>query len=219
MSNIFVYWDNSNIFHEAQRLAEERNGTSDARYRVRIHFENLLELAHANRKLKSALAAGSIPPEMKNLWTRMEHMGVEVRLFDRGDPGRGEQGVPDDWLQHRMLENALRHIASPGVAVLLTGDGAGYYEGRGFHTTLELLHEHGWGVEILSWRHSCNKKMLEWAKANGVFIALDDYYDSVTFLEPSRPGHPLALPRYPDPLILEGRPRAEASSNSSRRTQ
>ncbi len=25
MRNVFLYWDNSNIFHEAQRLAEERN--------------------------------------------------------------------------------------------------------------------------------------------------------------------------------------------------
>ena len=49
MSNVFIYWDNSNIFHEAQRLAEERNNGPDARYRVRINFANMLRLAHADR--------------------------------------------------------------------------------------------------------------------------------------------------------------------------
>ena len=64
MGDVFVYWDNSDIFHEAQRIAEERNGTPGARYLVRIHFDNLLRLAQADRTLKSAVAAGSIPPEM-----------------------------------------------------------------------------------------------------------------------------------------------------------
>ena len=32
MDRVFVYWDNSNVFHEAQRLAEEHEGTPDARY-------------------------------------------------------------------------------------------------------------------------------------------------------------------------------------------
>ena len=28
MGSVFVYWDNSNIFHEAQRIAEEKDGYS-----------------------------------------------------------------------------------------------------------------------------------------------------------------------------------------------
>ena len=51
MDRVFVYWDNSNLIHEAQRLAEEQEGTPDARYLVRIHFENLLRLAEAGRPL------------------------------------------------------------------------------------------------------------------------------------------------------------------------
>ena len=63
MDRVFVYWDNSNIFHDAQRLAEEREGTPDARYLIRIHFESLLRLAEAGRPLAKAVAAGSVPPE------------------------------------------------------------------------------------------------------------------------------------------------------------
>lgn len=205
-NDVSVFLDSSNILHEAQRLTEERNGTPGARYLVRIHFDNLLTLAQANRPLKLAFAAGSIPPELQNLWNRMDNRGVEVQLFNRGDRTRGEQEVPDGWLQQRMLENALRNKDHPGVVVLLTGDGAGYSEGRGFHTVLELLHNNGWRIEVLSWQHSCNKGMREWAESNGVFISLDDYYDAVTFREPSRPGYALAPPREARPLTLDGRP-------------
>ena len=47
-------------------------------------------------------------------------------------------------LQLRMLEDALDYNGDPGIVVLLTGDGAGYYEGRGFHSTLERMHKRGW---------------------------------------------------------------------------
>ena len=206
MDETFVYWDNSNIYHEAQRLAEERDEGPDARYRVRIHFDNLLRLAHADRQLRKAFAAGSVPPEMRSLWNRMEARGVEVALFDRGQPDRGEQEMPDRMLQLRMLEDALDFNGTPGIVTLLTGDGAGYVEGAGFHRTLERMHARGWRVEILSWKHSCNQRMRRWAEQNGVFVALDDFYDAITLLEPSKPGFQLAMERRQAPLDLTQRP-------------
>jgi hypothetical protein len=206
MDEVFVYWDNSNIFHEMQRLAEERDEGPDARYRVRIHFDNLLRLAYADRPLRKAFAAGSIPPEMRGLWNRMEARGVEVALFDRGQPDRGEQEMPDRLLQLRMLEDALDFNGTPGIVTLLTGDGAGYLEGAGFHRTLERMHRRAWRVEILSWKHSCNQRMRRWAEENGVFVALDDFYESITFLEPSKPGYQLAMGRRQAPLDLTQRP-------------
>lgn len=200
MRKVFIYWDNSNIFHEAQRLAE--NESSDARFRVRIHFENMFRLARADRPLARAVAAGSIPPDMRHLWYRLEDTGVDVRLFDRGSVERSEQGTPDRILQLRMLEDTVDHNGNPGVAVLLTGDGAGYSEGIGFHSTLERMHKRGWQVEILSWEHSCNRRMRCWAKQNGLFIALDDFYDSITFLEP---GFDTPRPRLSSPLDLSNR--------------
>ena len=206
MDRVFIYWDNSNIFHEAQRLAEEREKSPGVRYRVRIHFDNMLRLAHADRPLQRALAAGSVPPEMRQLWNRMESARVDVKLFDRGSSGRGEQDIPDRLLQLCMLEDAVDFNGDPGIAVLLTGDGAGYLEGAGFHTTLERMHKKGWRVEILSWQHACNQRMRRWAEENGVFIALDNFYRAVTFLEPSRPGHELARARDAAPLDLSRRP-------------
>lgn len=205
MDEVFVYWDNSNIFLEAQRLAEELDEGPNARYRVRINFDNLLRLAQADRPLKKALAAGSVPPQMRQLWNRLENRGVEVKLFDRGDPGRGEQEMPDRILQLRMLEDALDYNGDPGITVLLTGDGAGYLEGAGFHSALERMYKRGWRVEILSWANCCNRRMREWAERNGVFVALDKYYSAITFLEPSRPGHAFARSRGSTKLDLTRR--------------
>ena len=205
MDRVFIYWDNSNIFHEAQRLADEREPAVDARYRVRIHFDNLLRLAHADRDVEKALAAGSVPPEMRQLWNRMESHGVEVRLFDRGAATGGEQEVPDGVLQLRMLEDALDYNGNPGIVVLLTGDGAGYAEGTGFHSTLERMHKRGWRIEILSWQHACNQRMRQWAEANALFVSLDDFYGSITFLTPAREDHAFAQPRFAVPVDLDRR--------------
>ena len=208
MDGVFIYWDNSNIFHEAQRLAEEREVGPDARYRVRFNFDSMLRLAHADRPMRHAVAAGSVPPAMRQLWNRMENMGVEVKLFDRGSPEGAEQDMPDRLLQLRMLEDALDNNGNPGVVVLLTGDGAGYLDGAGFHSTLERMHKRRWRVEILSWAHSCNQRMRRWAEENGAFVALDDFYEAVTYVEPSRPGLELAPGR--DSAILDLSLRATA---------
>ena len=208
MSGVFVYLDNSNIFYAAQDLAEIRNGSLNARYRVRIHFENLLRLAHADRPLEKALAAGSIPPPLSMLWEHLGRTGVVVNLYDLGEPGRGEQQHPDLWLQTRMLADMADYIDNPGIVVLLTGDGAGYNEGHGFHRTLERMHRLGWRVEALSWEHSCNMRMRQWVEANGAFVPLDDYYDAITYMMIPRMGQEVAPDRDETALELSNRPTA-----------
>ncbi|MGR3914303.1 MAG: NYN domain-containing protein [Gammaproteobacteria bacterium] len=206
MNNVFIYWDNSNIFHEAPWLAEEREESPDARRRVRIDFNNIYRLAHAGRKVERAYVAGSVPPAMRQLWIRLENKGIKVELFDRIERGHGEQEVPDRFLQLHMLEDALDFNGDPGIAVLLTGDGAGYLEGSGFHRTLERMHKKGWQIEILSWENSCNPRMKRWAEQNGKFIALDDFYEAITFLEPSNPGSTPMQARNAAKLDLTKRP-------------
>ena len=205
MEKVFIYWDNSNIFLGAKNAATNREKELHDHFRVRINFENILRLAHADRPVEKAIAAGSVSPEMRPLWNRMERQGVDVQLFDRGAIERGEQEVPDRVLQLRMLEDALDHNGDPGIAVMLTGDGKGFYEGVGFHRTLERMHRKGWRIEILSWADSCNPRMREWVEQNGVFVALDNFYDSVTFLEPSNADYPGVDPRASTALDLSRR--------------
>ena len=60
MERVFVYWDNSNMFIGARAVAEEREGVS-TRHRIRISFKGMMRLAHADRPVEKAIAAGSIP--------------------------------------------------------------------------------------------------------------------------------------------------------------
>ncbi len=204
MKRVFIYWDNSNIFISAQEAAVDREG-EETRSRVRIHFRNLLALAHAGRSIERAIAVGSIPPELRQVWNRLENEDVEGRLLECGALHGSEEGV-DQLLQTFMLRDAVDYNGAPGIAVLLTGDGSGFADGVGFHADLDRMHRRGWAIEVLSWRHSCNRRMREWAERNGKFIALDDFYNSITFLEGAWPGQPVADPRYAEPLRLDARP-------------
>ena len=135
----------------------------------------------------------------------MEAQGIRVHRYDRGAPDRPEPEVPDQWLQLHMLEDALDYNGDPGIVVLLTGDGAGYYECAGCHSTLERMHQRSWRVEILSWAQSTNQRMRRWAEVNVIFVALDELYGAITFLEPSCPGFPLAPGQNPAELELAKR--------------
>ena len=203
MEKVFIYWDNSNIFISAQEIAAEREAGS-ARYRVRLDFRNLLELAHAGREIEHALAVGCIPPELRHLWNHLENDGIAVQLMDQGAIQSRDQ-TADQTLQAAMLRDALDYSATPGIAVLLTGDGGGFADGAGFHADLERMRNRGWRIEVLSWRHSCNRRMREWAEQQGIFIALDDFYESITYLEPPAPGQPIAAPRHATPPDLPRR--------------
>ena len=207
MNNVFIYWDSSNIFHSAQELAEDRGGEGDSYYRLRINFRNLYKLAAADRPVVRAFAAGSIPPALTALWNVLEGQGVQVDLFQRGEDTPPEQDVPDERLQLAMMRDALKYKHDPGTIVLLTGDGRGYDEEKGFFKTIEDIHSLGWRIELLSWNHSCYQRMKEWVQDHGTYIALDDYYDSVTFLkrEEDDPSD-LKLRDRASPLDLSSRP-------------
>jgi len=191
MPSVLLFVDNSNIFISARSEAERREGRS-ARDLIRLHFDRLLQLALAGRPLARAFVVGSIPPEQRTVWNSLEAAtGVKPELYERGKMSGGEQGL-DQCLQVHMLR-AISDYAEPQIAVLMTGDGAGYDDGVGFHADMERMHAAGWGIEVISWARHCRRALREWAEANGRFVPLDDYYESVTFLEGSRRVNPLNL--------------------------
>ena len=79
---------------------------------------------------------------------------------------------------------------TPGTAILLVGDpdGGGFRRDIGFRSDIARMLRRGWGVELLSWERGCGKKMKEWARENGIFIPLDQFYEGVTYLTPTAPG-------------------------------
>lgn len=189
MGSVFIYWDNSNIVIGAQYVAMEREG-QDARSRVRIHFRHLLELAHAGRPVERATAVGSVPPELRHVWNHLENEGVTVQLLERGSLHGREQGV-DQALQTAMLRDGFDYNGTPGTAVMLTGDGAGFADGVGFHADLERLRQRRWRIEVLSWRHSCNRRMREWRRPT----ARSSPWTTSTTVSPSSKRRRLANPQ------------------------
>ena len=204
MDKVFIYWDDSNIFISAQQVAIEREGEA-VRSRVRIHFRNLLELARAGREIEHAVAVGSIPPELRHVWEslgkRRRHRSLAgTRCHAGAGTGSGPSFAKPRCcaMDSITTESRALRYCSPGTGLALTMASA-------FHADLERMRRRGWRIEVVSWRHSCNRRMREWAEENGQFIALDDFYDSVTFLERPAPGEPIAPPRYAVPVDLNRR--------------
>ena len=189
-TRVHIFWDNSNIFIPAKYVANRRDGYM-VEHAVRVHFENLYKLAVANREMASGVCVGSVPPELEAVWDRLRSTGIDVELYERGADSGTEQGV-DQCLQVHMLRR-LADEKERAVAVLLTGDGAGYEDGVGFHADLERLAGAGWGIEVLAWDKACNSRLREWAQRTGVYIPLDDFYESVTFISGTRDCRPLSL--------------------------
>jgi hypothetical protein len=57
------------------------------------------------------------------------------------------------------------------------------------------MHKHGWGIEVISLDSACNRGLKQWAQTAGVYLSLDSFYESVTFIEGGRRTQPLSLTR------------------------
>ena len=96
--SVLLFVDNSNIFISARDEAFRREGRP-AKDQVRLQFDLLLELALAGRPLGKAFVVGSIPPEQRSVWQKLEAAtGVKPELYERGQFSGGEQGL-DQCLQ------------------------------------------------------------------------------------------------------------------------
>lgn len=176
------YVDNSNIFIEGQRYAEER--AREDRYGFRIYFRNFAKLALRDRTADETVWAGSIPPPEDSVWGHLRDLGIDPELIERADAG--EQETVDHLIQLRMHRHVRKYREDPGVIILATGDGKGYDQEDGFLYDLEGFVEDGWSIELLSWEHSCHRRLRAFAEENGEFIPLDQYYEQITFIVDGR---------------------------------
>ncbi|MBI5659697.1 MAG: NYN domain-containing protein [Nitrosomonadales bacterium] len=172
-----VFWDNSNIWLVGRNVCRAKEpGNEDG---FRIHFLKLFEFVINNRKVDYAFVGGSIPPNNDPLWQRFEALGSVVEKQERGIGG-GEVAV-DEAIQLQMANRVL-DITPPQTMVLLTGDGSGYSDGKGFIKQLERARNHGWNIEVVSWDGGCNRYLKAFAQANGVYRSLEPAYFNVTFI-------------------------------------
>lgn len=186
---VHVLWDNSNIFVSGRSVCDKLERKPGG---FRIHFEHLIDLAADSRPIEQVFCVGSVPPPTDSVWGHIEKLtGKKPELYERGAASGKEQAV-DQALQTRMLRLGYDYDP-PETIVLLSGDGSGFEEGIGFFSDIMRLHKFGWNVEVLSWRDHCKKPMREWAEQNALFVPLDDFYSSVTFLERLRNAKPVNL--------------------------
>jgi NYN domain-containing protein len=191
---VHIIWDNSNIFVSGRAVCDKLEYKPAG---FRINFRSLIDLAADGRPIEQVFCVGSVPPPTDAVWEHIRRLtGKMPELYERGAASGKEQAV-DQALQTRMLRLGYDYDP-PETIVLLSGDGSGFEEGIGFFADIVRLKRIGWNVEVLSWRDHCKRPMREWAESNALFVPLDDFYSSVTFLEKLR---------RPKALNLRSRPR------------
>lgn len=197
---MYIFWDNSNIHISGLSVMAQKEPTQ-LRELFRTNFNNLFDLVRNNRHVDAAYLSGSIPPPNNALWDYLKNMGIQLQLLNRTAEGTEQESV-DMSLQTIMLRTAIDCISTPSTIAVLTGDGAGKQLGEGFLSDLKRIKNMGWDIEVYSWAGSCNRYLKEYVEQNGKFVALDDYYFSITFLKEDR-YNPTGMPTRPStPLVI-----------------
>ena len=176
-----IFWDNSNIWLVGQRVCEVCEPGYENNFR--IDFAKLFDFVRDNRAVSFAYVGGSVPPNNDPLWQRFNNLGITVNTQERG-AGGGEIAV-DECIQLEMANRVL-DVAVPETMILLTGDGSGYLDGKGFIKQLERAKNRGWNIEIISWDAGCNRHLKAFAHANGIYRPLEPAYLNVTFINNQR---------------------------------
>lgn len=182
---VYFFLDFSNIAISASRLAAERGDGIFSEGRVRLHCENLRAFAERGRPWGMGFAAAGLVHNQSGIKQRFDASGITMHLSERGVSTGSEQNV-DERIQLEMLRLLPRH-SPPGVVVLASGDGAGCDTGEGFLPVLKYLREKGFAIEVISWEHSFNRNLQDWANENGHAIILDPFYKDLTYIDRGRP--------------------------------
>lgn len=176
---VYFFYDFSNIGIGAQHVAS-RNGDGLITSDVRVHCENLRRFVERDRFWGGGYAAAGITGDPIRIQRRFASVDVRLDVFERGIRTGSEQAV-DQAIQNQIYR-LLAVDAQPGVVVLASGDGNGHSSDEGFLPPLRLLHRHGFDIEIMSWEHSLNLALENWASEHGTLVYLDDWYKELTFV-------------------------------------
>jgi len=202
-SAVHIFWDNSNVFARAQDTCDDRQGGGiepGEHTNVRINFRGMFEFARAGRSVEKAVAIGSVPPDLAELWEKLGNVGMVVGLQERGAQS-GKEVAVDEALKLAMLESVIDR-EPPAVAVLLSGDG-------GYRSTLDRLLKRGWGVEVLSFSKGLSPKLVQIAHGTGgrgKYVKLDPWYNQLTYRQELLDTGPHVV-RQSEPLDIARRPK------------
>lgn len=191
--SINIFWDNSNIWLVGRSVCEKHEPGDENEFR--IHFRNLFDFAIDGRSIDYAFLGGSVPPNNEKLWDRFGALNVVVEKQERGANSGNEIAVDESI--HLAMANRILDADTPGTIVLLTGDGSGYNDGKGFIKQLERAVKHGWQIEVISWDKGCNRHLKTFATEKGKYRALEPAYDTVSFIDNKRWAKPVSNIKMP----------------------
>lgn len=180
---VYFFLDYSNIAISAQEIAWTQDGYM-SKQRVRLHARNLRTLAERNREWRLGFAAAGLHAACPKLCKHFNESGIRIEVSERGNSSNREQNV-DQRIQYEMLK-LTKCSFQRGTVVLATGDGAGGSQNEGFLNVLENLLEHGYSIELFSWRRTLNHELRGWVERYGRFVELDDFYPDITFIDGGR---------------------------------
>ena len=179
MVNIFI--DDSNIHHIAKNflLQQQKVLQLDTVERFGIYVPGLITVVANGREISRCYVAGSNAPGRDQFWQDYRNAGAEVDVHLRNE--HNQETTVDEAIQAKIID-LLNSQKTPGTIVLVTGDGNGLREGKGFIPTLMAAHKRGWRIEVVAWGYGCNPTLRSYATQFGIFRSLDPDFDQVTFI-------------------------------------
>lgn len=181
---VYFFLDFWNITISATHLAASNGDGIYADRRIRLSWQNLRALAERGRVWGAGYSAAGTSYKSANLRNQMAQAGINIEVSELGARSGSEQNV-DERIQLEMYR-LLQPEIPRGVVVLATGDGAGSDNGRGYLPAIQQLSKSGFEIEVMSWEHSFNRKLRNWAEAYGRAIVLDPFYAELTFVPGGR---------------------------------
>lgn len=189
---VYLFVDLSNLSWSAR---EEALARGEPAWALRLHAEHLFGVLAAGRRVDRAVLIADA--RLAETVLRAYRRWFDVRLAEPGLLTGKEQGA-DEKLQVALYETL--YAADSGTIVLATGDGAGWKDGRGFCPAIRTARREGLGIEVVAFARSFNRTLRTLASNLGAAVLLDEFYESVTFLEGGR--------RFATPLGPRRRPTA-----------
>ena len=98
----------------------------------------------------------------QRMWQAWKEANYDVDIEVRR-AGAGEQAV-DDRIHAAALRTASKRFEDDRTLILVTGDGNDNHGRTTFPEVVNAALQGGWVVEMYNWRHSCSRKLLDFAR-------------------------------------------------------
>lgn len=132
---------------------------------LELSVKRVVQRIECDRKVEERVLCGSAREgneRDQRMWQPWRDANYEVDIEVR-HPGAGEQGV-DDRIHAAALRTASKRFNDDRTLIIVTGDGNDNHGRTTFPEVVNAALQGGWVVEMYTWRHSCSRKLLDFAR-------------------------------------------------------